>query len=32
MLKATSTVAVSTPENAMPVPGAARMEGFTTTM
>ena len=32
MLNAISTVAVSTPENAMPVPGVARMEGFTTTM
>jgi hypothetical protein len=32
MLNATSTVAVSTPENTMPVPGVARMDGFTTTM
>ena len=32
MLDATSTVAVSTPENGMPVPGEARIAGFTTTM
>jgi hypothetical protein len=32
MLEAMSTVAVSTPEKGMPVPGDARMAGFTTTM
>src|SRR5690348_15268853 len=32
MLLATSTVAVSAPENGMPVPGVERMLGFTTTM
>ncbi len=32
MLNAMSTVAVSAPENGMPVPGVARMAGFTTTM
>src|ERR1051326_5895548 len=30
--KQTSTVAVSTPLNAMPVPGVERIDGFTTTM
>ena len=28
----TSTVAVSTPLNGMPVPGVERIDGFTTTM
>jgi hypothetical protein len=32
MLNAISTVAVSTPENAIPVPGEASTDGFTTTM
>ena len=32
MLKATSTVALITPENDMPVPGVDRMAGLTMTM
>src|ERR1044071_6141724 len=32
IVKQTSTVAVSTPLKAMPVPGVERIEGFTTTM
>ena len=32
MLLATRTVAVSAPENGMPVPAVARMPGLTTTM
>ncbi len=32
MVKHTSTVAVSAPENGMPVPGVDRIAGFTTTM
>jgi hypothetical protein len=32
MLNATSTVALSTPENDMPLPGADRIAGLTMTM
>ena len=32
MVKQTSTVAVNTPLNAMPVPEVDRIDGFTTTM